>query len=431
MEHTKPVIREKYCCQNITKIMATLVDKYNITQEQVRVFEFFFNQHSYTNLDMGNTYRDKVTGDLDVDRLLAKIFQVADLFDGEVKEYFFSCFLEDAKDQNIGRIGEPDFQILKNKIEEKRRKKGHPPNISPEIIELQNELGPMSIGETTPDFIIQETKMVFEGMMNQITPEVWQIIEENHIKGIPDTEGLPEKDKINLQSAMKVAQDRLERIRKKARLMALYDEAILKATAPMMAYWQDFKNLQIKGYEKQERSLRHYLAGKNWIVPADGQEFLEWFLGVKHRSSFMENLIKRNVTASPSDFKEFHEWKEPQVWAGKSAQISANNKEAISFDQLFLSVAKMEEALTIVLKLRLVNDGYKWTFRTKEKPMAALWFIWKEQGFVNNSITSDGPAVQIIAARFGKKINKNAGAKFTSQELRAEIKRIGMDHEFD
>lgn len=116
----KAQIKQRYCCFDTDKIMEGLVRNYEVTQIEVRHFEDFFNSHPYTNLDWGNLYRDETTKDLDFEKLLTKIFDVSSLFNDEVQDYFFTCFLMDAEIQNTRRIGETDFYILKKRIEERR-----------------------------------------------------------------------------------------------------------------------------------------------------------------------------------------------------------------------------------------------------------------------------------------------------------------------
>lgn len=116
----KPIIKDGYCCPYTLEIMQNLVERYNVTQIEVRHFENFFVQHPYTNLDLGNVYRDKTTEDLDFEKLLSKIFEVANLFEGDIRDYFFACVDEDGERKNKHRIGETDWYILKKKIAERR-----------------------------------------------------------------------------------------------------------------------------------------------------------------------------------------------------------------------------------------------------------------------------------------------------------------------
>lgn len=116
----KPQIKPKYCCNNTLKIMEGLVTRFDVTQIEVRHFEDFFEDHPYTNLDYGNKYRHETTKDLDFERLLTKIFDFSNLFNDEVKNYFFTCCFEDGERKNSGRIGETDYHILKKKIQERR-----------------------------------------------------------------------------------------------------------------------------------------------------------------------------------------------------------------------------------------------------------------------------------------------------------------------
>lgn len=116
----KPKIKSSYCCPNTEKIMQDLIEKFDVTQDDVRIFEEFFPMHPYTNLDMGNPYRDNDTRILDFDKLLDKIFQVASLFEGEIQEYFFACVVEDAEEKSRHRW-DTDLHILKKKIGERRK----------------------------------------------------------------------------------------------------------------------------------------------------------------------------------------------------------------------------------------------------------------------------------------------------------------------
>lgn len=120
----KPTIKPGYCCPATLKIMEELVRQYEVTQIEVRLFEDFFTLHQFTNLDLGNQYRDKTTEFLDFERLTEKIFQVGNLFEREVQDYFFACYFEDGERENMNRHGETDFYILKKKIE-MRRKSNH------------------------------------------------------------------------------------------------------------------------------------------------------------------------------------------------------------------------------------------------------------------------------------------------------------------
>lgn len=117
----KAQIKSGYCCKETLKIMKGLVTRFDVTQTEVRHFEDFFHQHPYTNLDDGNKYRDKTTGDLDFEKLLTKIFDFASLFDTAIQDYFFTCYLEDAEEQCRNKTCEPDFYILKKKIEARRK----------------------------------------------------------------------------------------------------------------------------------------------------------------------------------------------------------------------------------------------------------------------------------------------------------------------
>lgn len=102
-------------------IMQTLKEKFDVGRAEVSVFKEVFNQHPYTNLDMGCVYRNKVTEDLDFNGLIDKVFALASVLSDEVQDYFFDCYIKDAEDQNKGRLGEPDFYIVKKKIEERRK----------------------------------------------------------------------------------------------------------------------------------------------------------------------------------------------------------------------------------------------------------------------------------------------------------------------
>jgi len=117
----KPIIKDNYCCRYTRQIMQDLVSRYNVSQSDVRFFENFFVQHLYTNLDLGNVYRDKTTEDLDFEKLISQIFEVASLFEKDVQEYFFTCIEEDAERENKLRFGETDWHILRRKIEERRK----------------------------------------------------------------------------------------------------------------------------------------------------------------------------------------------------------------------------------------------------------------------------------------------------------------------
>ena len=116
--HLKPKIRFSYCCPDTLKIMQELVENIEVNQTEVTYFEDFFKDHPYTDLKDGNKYRDKTTGDLDFEKLLARIFEFAELFkDEKVRAYFFQKVIEDGLRENHLNDGQTDFQILKNKIE--------------------------------------------------------------------------------------------------------------------------------------------------------------------------------------------------------------------------------------------------------------------------------------------------------------------------
>jgi hypothetical protein len=130
----KPIIKDNYCCRYTRQIMQDLVSRYNVSQSDVRFFENFFVQHLYTNLDLGNVYRDKTTEDLDFEKLISRIFEVASLFEKDVQEYFFTCIEEDAERENKLRFGETDWHILKKKILERRKLER---NVSPAMPEAK------------------------------------------------------------------------------------------------------------------------------------------------------------------------------------------------------------------------------------------------------------------------------------------------------
>ncbi|MFN8302598.1 MAG: hypothetical protein U0U46_08905 [Saprospiraceae bacterium] len=117
----KPKIKSSYCCPHTLQIMQGLVEKFDVSQDEVRIFEEFFSMHPYTNLDMGNAYRDSNTRILDFDKLLDKIFEIASLFEGEIQEYFFACVIEDAEEKSRHRW-DTDLHILKKKIGERRER---------------------------------------------------------------------------------------------------------------------------------------------------------------------------------------------------------------------------------------------------------------------------------------------------------------------
>lgn len=119
--NVKPKLYFNYCCPDTLEIMQTLVDGYNVTQIEVKHFENFFFEHPYTNLNWDNAYRDNTTKVLDFEKLISRIFEVANLFKGDVQDYFFSCVDKDAERKNKHMIGETDYHILKKKIEERRK----------------------------------------------------------------------------------------------------------------------------------------------------------------------------------------------------------------------------------------------------------------------------------------------------------------------
>jgi len=121
MERKKPVLHENYCCDEVEDIMKTLVERFDVGQMEVKAFEDVFNQHYLTNLDFGNVYRDEKTKDLNIEALVSRLFEIASLFKGDVRAFFFDAYLKEGERHNSRRIGETDFHIAKMKIENRLR----------------------------------------------------------------------------------------------------------------------------------------------------------------------------------------------------------------------------------------------------------------------------------------------------------------------
>jgi len=117
----KQSIKGAYCCTETLKILEDLVELDGVGQMEVGIFEDFFVQHPYTNLNEGNVYRDKTTLDLDFEKLLLKVFEVASLLEGDIQDYFFICFCKDAESQNRSGIRKTDYHILIKKVKERRK----------------------------------------------------------------------------------------------------------------------------------------------------------------------------------------------------------------------------------------------------------------------------------------------------------------------
>lgn len=111
----------RYNSPEITKIMQTLVEKFEVSKMDILLFVEIFDGHAYTNMDAGHPCYNQTTWEIDIEKLLSKIFETAAHFSPAVQDYFFACFDEDAKRKNIHRRGELDYYILSRKIEERRR----------------------------------------------------------------------------------------------------------------------------------------------------------------------------------------------------------------------------------------------------------------------------------------------------------------------
>lgn len=98
---------------------------------------------------------------------------------------------------------------------------------------------------------------------------------------------------------------------------------------------------------------------------------------------------------------------------------------ATTFEGLFLENVQPKEGVQLARQMGLINEAGQWIYRTKEKQLAALWWMMKERDLVKKDLVGDGRAVQIIAEKLtGKPVGKNTWNKFVSKDLKAEANRL-------
>jgi len=96
-----------------------------------------------------------------------------------------------------------------------------------------------------------------------------------------------------------------------------------------------------------------------------------------------------------------------------------------TFEGLFLENVQPVEGVKLARQMGLINEAGKWTYKTKEKQLAALWWAMKERNLVRTGLVADGRAVQIVAEKLtGKPVGKNTWNKFASKDLKAEANRL-------
>jgi hypothetical protein len=88
-----------------------------------------------------------------------------------------------------------------------------------------------------------------------------------------------------------------------------------------------------------------------------------------------------------------------------------------TFEGLFLDNVQPVEGVKLARRMGLINEAGKWIYKTKEKQLAALWWIMKERNLVRTDLVADGKAVQIVARQFGISAAKNVGTKFIQSDI--------------
>ena len=117
---THPIFKGT-CCPRTDAILQRAID-IGASEEVLRMFKDFFNQHPNSDLKVYTRARKK--GDGSFERLLAKALEDADQFEGKAKELLYECFVEDLAGRRDGenkRNNETLYAILVGKIEEHRR----------------------------------------------------------------------------------------------------------------------------------------------------------------------------------------------------------------------------------------------------------------------------------------------------------------------
>lgn len=69
------------------------------------------------------------------------------------------------------------------------------------------------------------------------------------------------------------------------------------------------RKLNEKQFREEFAAMRHFLEGKNKILPANAEQFLIWFIRVKNGRKPISEILSQWPNIIPADFKEFHRYK--------------------------------------------------------------------------------------------------------------------------
>jgi len=181
-------------------------------------------------------------------------------------------------------------------------------------------------------------------------------------------------------------------------------------------------------FHREFPAIRAYLEGKNMILPTDSEEFLRWFIYVKHGKRPFGAMIANWPKMELSDFREFHRYKEhlfehggevgdyPPSWQ----QIESRGKVELrpAFAALFLSDNAAHKALEAAMIAGIIDETGKKKLGVRKIVPAIIqfWEAVSDPKFELTHIRALKEAVtetylqpcQTIAERFRTTIGKTA-----------------------
>jgi len=181
-------------------------------------------------------------------------------------------------------------------------------------------------------------------------------------------------------------------------------------------------------FAKTYTSIRAMMEREGFALPADADEFLDWYVYVKNGFVTPAEFVKNWKGLMLSDFREFAEYKEHLFYhGGKMGEIPAQEGQEPEHYVRFRGKEQEIEFFRLAKRFGIIgaNGGYI-KQRGKELKLAALWRIVKDAGLVdhNDLYDYDGPAVMEMAALLHTKTGKNTGNKFSEGEIQNAVSEM-------
>ena len=163
-----------------------------------------------------------------------------------------------------------------------------------------------------------------------------------------------------------------------------------------------------EGFDRQKIALEAHLRQNGYIVPADFEEFADWFFGVKFHGANLQKLVSE-AKVKEEHFAEFSKWKEGKLT--RSAEGAFEKAELPAFADLFVNGEVVESALEAARGIDppMIYANDQWTGEYKKLPgLLAFYEFCNDKDYLKKP-TNKKSALDAISSRFtGKKVGKNA-----------------------